>query len=538
MAYETKSLRSVGAIESPWIIRLFTKIFAIASNTFVESIRQPVFAVIVGCASILIMITPHITMFALTDDHKLIVDMGFATMMLAGLFLAAFTASKVITEELENKTALTVIAKPVGRIEFILGKFLGVMAGIMVGVYLMALTLLLAVAAGTSDGNIDYEFSPFIISMAIGSILVAIGYGIYSNYFNDKPFPSRTIGAAIILFTISAAICLAFDFRAVGIERATSLIGKAQAAFSSRGSVNIQIVFGSILVFWSLLIMAAVSIAASTRLAVVVNVVVCATVFLMGLLSRYFFKDSAAMSLSTQQMWMGVLFLGTAILILVGGSVLILRYLPRHINVLACLIVLVIGSCLGAAMENWTEGLRQFIRTSPNKTQADVDRVLKQTQQPAVHILALSKRNSGMFRIAKRTPGFVYLTVILAAGAAGFCLSLILALVAYFARWRMLRGWLQMAGYLLSFLIGTFTVSYLIFFIRGYAVDMTGPKVLTAKILYNTLPDLQMFWIADILSVGRGVPPYFVIMGGLYAAFFVMACLVIAVMLFRERQLA
>ncbi len=103
----------------------FVKVYSVAANTFVESVRQPAFALIVGVATLVIVLSPYLTMFTLMASTKLMADTGLATVLLAGLLLAAFSASNVISQEIENRTVLTVISKPVGRIEFILGKFLG-----------------------------------------------------------------------------------------------------------------------------------------------------------------------------------------------------------------------------------------------------------------------------------------------------------------------------------------------------------------------------------------------------------------------------
>lgn len=270
---------SLGARERPSaFFGFFVKVYAIAANTFVESVRQPVFAVIVGAATALIVLSPYITMFTLNDSPRLITDMGLATVMLAGLFLAAFSASNVISEEIENRTVLTVVAKPVGRGTFILGKFLGVVSSLLVGVYILSLALVLTSSGGALEADIEQELSLGIVGAVFGSMFLAVCYGVYCNFFQDKAFPSRAIGAAVPLFTISFLLFCFLDPR--------------EYTFGAFGTgIEIQLVFGCVMLLWAILILAAVAVAVSTRLNVVVNVALCSGVFLLGLLSDFLFTS-------------------------------------------------------------------------------------------------------------------------------------------------------------------------------------------------------------------------------------------------------
>ncbi len=195
--------RISAALERPSaLLYFFTKGAAIASNTFIESIRQPIYGIILGLAVLMILISPYITMFTLQQSPKLIVDMGLATIMLAGLLLAAFTASNVISAEIENRTVLTVISKPVGRGVFILGKFIGVIAGLVMATYLLALTLSLTSSSGAMEAEYGQQTSMAAALSLLGAMVIAAFYGIYCNFFKDKPFMSRTIGLLIPLFTL------------------------------------------------------------------------------------------------------------------------------------------------------------------------------------------------------------------------------------------------------------------------------------------------------------------------------------------------
>ncbi len=267
------------AIERPSaLLYFFAKVYAIAANTFVESIRQPIYGVVLGLSVVLILISPYITMFTLQQSPRLIVDMGLATIMLAGLLLAAFTASSVISDEIDNRTVLTVIAKPVGRGEFILGKFLGILAGLTLAAYLLSLTLVLTSTGGAMEAQYEQEVNVAVALSLFGAMFIAVLYGLYSNFFNDKPFTSRAIGLLIPLFTLLFVIYCFVNPRSYKVEG----IG---------AGISIQLIFASVMTLWAVLVLAGVAIAASTWLTVVVNVTLCSGVFLLGLLSDYLFRD-------------------------------------------------------------------------------------------------------------------------------------------------------------------------------------------------------------------------------------------------------
>src|SRR5215472_15674246 len=58
-------------------------------------------------------------------------DTGLTTISFAGLLLALLTASSTVAEEIDGKTAITLLSKPINRRQFIVGKFLGILLGVL-----------------------------------------------------------------------------------------------------------------------------------------------------------------------------------------------------------------------------------------------------------------------------------------------------------------------------------------------------------------------------------------------------------------------
>ena len=130
------------------------RICAIAINTLKEGVRQPVFYLMVGGGAVLILLSVYFTLFSFGEEAKLLKDMGLATIALFGLIIALFTSSSVIADEIEKKTVLTVLCKPVSRSQFVLGKFLGIVSAALVAMLTLALVLCLALYLHEKTGSI------------------------------------------------------------------------------------------------------------------------------------------------------------------------------------------------------------------------------------------------------------------------------------------------------------------------------------------------------------------------------------------------
>lgn len=131
-----------------------TRIWAIAVNTFREAMRNKVLYTIVFFACLLILFAWVLGQLSLHEEMRVTRDLGLGGISLFGVVLAVFVGVNLVYKEIERKTVFALIPKPLGRSQFILGKFLGmvltlgVQMGLMCGV--LWLTLL---AQGASGGG-------------------------------------------------------------------------------------------------------------------------------------------------------------------------------------------------------------------------------------------------------------------------------------------------------------------------------------------------------------------------------------------------
>lgn len=110
--------------------RFFPKVGAIAWVTAKETLLQPLFLILALAGIFGLFIFLFLSYHTLGEDIKIVVSQGLTLIKLLAVFLAVWTASTSISDEIEGKTALMILAKPVGRTQFVLGKYCGVMIAV------------------------------------------------------------------------------------------------------------------------------------------------------------------------------------------------------------------------------------------------------------------------------------------------------------------------------------------------------------------------------------------------------------------------
>lgn len=135
----------------------------VAFTTFQESVRQPVFYTLVVLGTVLLVFSFVMPTFTMgIEEVKFVRDMGLGTYTLCILLLGIFSAANLITTEIENKTAMTVMSKPLRRYEFVIGKFLGIAFSVaFLGVLLATVFVAIIVAKVTSGDIVSFRTTAY-----------------------------------------------------------------------------------------------------------------------------------------------------------------------------------------------------------------------------------------------------------------------------------------------------------------------------------------------------------------------------------------
>jgi ABC-type transport system involved in multi-copper enzyme maturation permease subunit len=261
---------------------LYRKLYAIAANTFVETVRQPIYGVLLGATLLLMIFNVALAGYTLGDDDKLLTELGLSTLLLSGLFLASFSATSVLTREIDNKTILTVVSKPVSRVVVIAGKYLGLLGALSLAFYLCFLGFLFSMQHRVLQTSAMEWHQPVLVFGVGGALLTCIVAGV-RNYLSGKEFITTALALGTPLLTVGAVAC-AFLGRSWELQDA------------SRGLPGTAIFAAAFLVFCAVMVLAAIALAASTRLGQVLTLVVCLGVLVCGLVTDYLLSELAGRS--------------------------------------------------------------------------------------------------------------------------------------------------------------------------------------------------------------------------------------------------
>jgi ABC-type transport system involved in multi-copper enzyme maturation permease subunit len=210
---------------------------AVALAAFAEGVRQPMFWLLTIIGLVVMLILPILPYFTFGEDLKMVKELGYDTIIfLAGLF-AVLAASMSISEEIEGRTAVTLMSKPVSRRQFLLGKFFGILLAALLMTALLALAFFLIV-----------WFKPVYDREEVSP----------PGWIQDARFFIPELGQPVNAFW--AGILWWF-------------------------ADTMVIAPGVILGFCQVMVLLAIAVALATRLPMVVNVPVCSAIFFLGHLS-------------------------------------------------------------------------------------------------------------------------------------------------------------------------------------------------------------------------------------------------------------
>jgi ABC-type transport system involved in multi-copper enzyme maturation permease subunit len=173
---------------------ILPKLSAVAQATVKSELSQPLFIIVLLSGAFLLALFIWIPYNTLGDDIKMFKDSGMTTIKVLAIISALWAASTSVADEIEGRTALTVLSKPIGRRQFILGKYLGICWTTAVMFIVLGAVFLIAVSYkpiydARETANLDPTWQDCHLAMA-------------------HAFPGLLLGfmEAIVLASISVAI--------------------------------------------------------------------------------------------------------------------------------------------------------------------------------------------------------------------------------------------------------------------------------------------------------------------------------------------
>ena len=197
--------------------------FPIALNTFRELARSRIFSLLVFFGLALVLGTVLLANVSMGETSHIIADFGLSGIELFGLVAVVFVGSQIVFKELEGRTIYVLLSKPVRRMDFILGKFLGfaTVLKILLGVQFL---LLLIVLFATKS-----QISWLLVGAVLGeyiSLLIVFSLTLFFSAFMSPLLSILvTVGVYVASHGISTVVDMATQKHELAIIWGASVFG-------------------------------------------------------------------------------------------------------------------------------------------------------------------------------------------------------------------------------------------------------------------------------------------------------------------------
>jgi Cu-processing system permease protein len=213
------------------------RIWTIAKNGFRETIRDRILYFIGFFAFLQIIALRLLPQVAAATENKMLVDFGIASIALIGVIIVVFVGTGLINKEIEKRTVLVLIPKPLNRAELVIGKHLG-----LCGVLAVTISSMMVIYLGLlSLSNISYPLGDLTIA-AIFILLqlslltaVAILFGIFTS---STLATLMSIGIFMMGNASQELVKLGNLSKNIEIERLTKVIYTILPDFSRLNLIN------------------------------------------------------------------------------------------------------------------------------------------------------------------------------------------------------------------------------------------------------------------------------------------------------------
>src|SRR5437660_3847787 len=116
----------------------FGRVLAITTNTLTDLTRQKVFYFVLIFAVLLIGSSVFMARLSFQQEFQILKDVALGAISIFTSLLAIVATARLISQDIEDRTVYTILAKPVPRIEYLLGKLAGVLLLLAIGTFVMS----------------------------------------------------------------------------------------------------------------------------------------------------------------------------------------------------------------------------------------------------------------------------------------------------------------------------------------------------------------------------------------------------------------
>ncbi|MEA3186422.1 MAG: hypothetical protein QOD99_252 [Chthoniobacter sp.] len=195
------------------------RIGAIASNTLLELVRLKVFYFLLIFALLVIGSSAFMVRFTFQEQFQVLKDVSLGAMSIFTWLLSVLATAMLLPKDIEDRTLYTILAKPVPRLEYLLGKLLGVLLLLLVSTLVMSALFAAAlylreqtVIAETAQNTPPEQLAEAVRNLKAGAFTVSLIPGIITIYIKAALFSALTLFistyASSSIFTIMISVAI------------------------------------------------------------------------------------------------------------------------------------------------------------------------------------------------------------------------------------------------------------------------------------------------------------------------------------------
>jgi len=171
-------------------------LFVVAGNTFRETLRDKILYNLVFFAFMLIGASVLLGTLTIGEQSRIVNDLGLAAINLVAVIIGIFVGIGLVTKEIERRTIYTILARPITRVQFILGKYLGLVWILTVNVAIMFVMFLSTI--WLSGNTVHWSLFQAVQLILVETLLVTAISMFFSTFSSATLSATFTIGLYII----------------------------------------------------------------------------------------------------------------------------------------------------------------------------------------------------------------------------------------------------------------------------------------------------------------------------------------------------
>jgi ABC-type transport system involved in multi-copper enzyme maturation permease subunit len=150
------------------------RVLAVASVTVREALRRKLQVNLLLFALLLLLVSAVVSSLTLGEMHRIASDLGLTAMEAMGSLIAVFLGAGAIAGDIERRVLYPIVAKPISRAEYLLGRYTGLAATLLLN--LAAMAIVLAVALVVIDGStrpLDLALLSAVVMIGVQFLVIA-----------------------------------------------------------------------------------------------------------------------------------------------------------------------------------------------------------------------------------------------------------------------------------------------------------------------------------------------------------------------------